>query len=157
MTTLRSRIDGTLPQDWTELYTLAALFDPDPGEWQSRALCAQVDPELFFPEKGGTDRPAKQVCQGCEVRPECLAYALEHGEHFGVWGGLSRPERLKLKQTGIVPVREPRPVETAAHERDVEVALLVAEGWTRGRMMAERGWSRAQIQTSRKRNLRGVA
>ncbi len=66
--------------------------------WQDRALCAQTDPEAFFPEKGGSTREAKQVCRGCEVRAECLEYALEHDERFGIWGGLSERERRRLKR-----------------------------------------------------------
>jgi WhiB family transcriptional regulator, redox-sensing transcriptional regulator len=66
--------------------------------WQERALCAQTDPEAFFPEKGGSTREAKKVCTGCEVRSECLEYALEHDERFGIWGGLSERERRKLKR-----------------------------------------------------------
>jgi WhiB family redox-sensing transcriptional regulator len=66
--------------------------------WQERALCAQTDPEAFFPEKGGSTREAKRVCGGCEVRSECLGYALEHDERFGIWGGLSERERRRLKR-----------------------------------------------------------
>jgi len=66
--------------------------------WQERALCAQTDPEAFFPEKGGSTREAKKVCTGCEVRGECLEYALAHDERFGIWGGLSERERRKLKR-----------------------------------------------------------
>jgi WhiB family transcriptional regulator, redox-sensing transcriptional regulator len=44
--------------------------------WQERALCAQTDPEAFFPEKGGSTREAKRVCLSCDVRSECLEYAL---------------------------------------------------------------------------------
>ena len=66
--------------------------------WQERALCAQTDPEAFFPEKGGSTREAKKVCTGCEVRAECLEYALENDERFGIWGGLSERERRKLKR-----------------------------------------------------------
>ena len=68
----------------------------EPG-WQDRALCAQTDPEAFFPEKGGSTREAKKVCRGCEVRVECLEYALTHCEEFGVWGGRSERERRALK------------------------------------------------------------
>ena len=71
--------------------------DDEPG-WQDRALCAQTDPEAFFPEKGGSTREAKKVCRGCEVRVECLEYALEHDERFGIWGGLSERERRRLKR-----------------------------------------------------------
>jgi WhiB family redox-sensing transcriptional regulator len=65
-------------------------------KWQDKALCAQVDPEIFFPEKGGSTREPKRVCQACEVRAECLEYALEHQEHFGIWGGFSERERRHL-------------------------------------------------------------
>ncbi len=73
-------------------------------EWQERALCAQTDPEAFFPEKGGSTREAKRICSGCDVRPECLEYALAHDERFGIWGGLSERERRRLRrgELGIV-------------------------------------------------------
>ena len=67
-------------------------------EWHERALCAQTDPEAFFPEKGGSTREAKKICTGCEVRAECLTYALAHDERFGIWGGLSERERRRLKR-----------------------------------------------------------
>jgi WhiB family transcriptional regulator, redox-sensing transcriptional regulator len=66
--------------------------------WQDRALCAQTDPEAFFPEKGGSTREAKRVCRSCEVRAECLEYALENDERFGIWGGLSERERRRIKR-----------------------------------------------------------
>ena len=66
--------------------------------WQDRALCAQTDPEAFFPEKGGSTREAKKVCRGCEVRAECLEFALAHDERFGIWGGMSERERRQLKR-----------------------------------------------------------
>lgn len=69
--------------------------------WQDQALCAQTDPESFFPEKGGSTREAKAVCQSCEVRAECLDYALANDERFGIWGGLSERERRKLKKSII--------------------------------------------------------
>ena len=74
--------------------------DSDDAElsWQERALCAQTAPEAFFPEKGGSTREAKKVCVSCEVRAECLEYALENDERFGIWGGLSERERRKLKR-----------------------------------------------------------
>src|SRR3712207_7677069 len=59
---------------------------------QERALCAETDPEAFFPEKGGSTREAKKICTGCEVRNDCLEYALANDERFGIWGGLSRSE-----------------------------------------------------------------
>ena len=71
------------------------------GEWAERALCAQTDPEAFFPEKGGSTREAKKVCLGCDVRSECLEYALANDERFGIWGGLSERERRRLKKSAV--------------------------------------------------------
>jgi WhiB family transcriptional regulator, redox-sensing transcriptional regulator len=70
-------------------------------DWQERALCAQTDPEAFFPEKGGSTREAKRICAGCEVRAECLEYALAFDERFGIWGGLSERERRRLKRGAV--------------------------------------------------------
>jgi len=67
-----------------------------PPEWMADGLCAQVDPELWFPEKGGSTREAKAVCGRCEVRPECLAYALAHDDRFGVWGGVAERDRRRM-------------------------------------------------------------
>ncbi|MEE8667472.1 MAG: WhiB family transcriptional regulator [Bifidobacterium mongoliense] len=63
--------------------------------WRQRALCSQTDPEVFFPEKGGSTKDAKQVCSRCEVREQCLQWALEHDERFGIWGGMSERERRR--------------------------------------------------------------
>lgn len=60
------------------------------------ALCAETDPDLFYPEKGGSTRDAKATCMRCEVRDSCLQAALDNGERFGIWGGLSERERRAL-------------------------------------------------------------
>jgi len=75
----------------------AAQADPS-GRWQERANCLGVDPDLFFPERGASTREAKSVCRGCEVRAECLEYALAQGEKFGIWGGLSERERRRVRR-----------------------------------------------------------
>lgn len=77
------------------------LLTADETDWHERALCAQTDPESFFPEKGGSTREAKKVCLSCGVRSECLEYALGHDERFGIWGGLSERERRKLKKRAV--------------------------------------------------------
>ena len=89
------------PYGTTRLYRGALKpLDRDTLEWQDAALCAQVDPNEWFPEKGKSTRQAKQVCRGCPVRAECLDYALEHGELYGVWGGLSPEERVIVNAGG---------------------------------------------------------
>jgi WhiB family redox-sensing transcriptional regulator len=72
-------------------------------DWRHRSACLDEDPELFFPI-GNTGpailqiEEAKQVCRRCEVREQCLAWALEAGQDHGVWGGLSEDERRALKR-----------------------------------------------------------
>jgi WhiB family transcriptional regulator, redox-sensing transcriptional regulator len=74
------------------------LAEAEPDTWQGQALCAQTDPEAFFPEKGGSTSAAKRICLGCPVRARCLDYAVAHDERFGIWGGLSERERRRLKR-----------------------------------------------------------
>lgn len=62
------------------------------------ALCAQTDPEMFYPEKlNNWAHKAKQVCEQCSIRVECLTWALENDEQYGIWGGLTPAERNKLR------------------------------------------------------------
>jgi WhiB family redox-sensing transcriptional regulator len=70
----------------------------EPVPWATEAKCLNADPDVFFPEKGGSTREAKRICGECTVRAECLEYALEHDERFGIWGGMSERERRKLKR-----------------------------------------------------------
>lgn len=66
-------------------------------KWMDGAACATTDPEMFYPEKGGVGaRDAKSVCLRCDVRTQCLEYALSNKEPFGVWGGKSEQERRKM-------------------------------------------------------------
>lgn len=71
----------------------------DPLAWQADALCAQTDPELFTPEKkgDGNSRAAKKICARCEMRAQCLAYALATGQ-AGTWGGTTERERRKMRR-----------------------------------------------------------
>jgi WhiB family redox-sensing transcriptional regulator len=68
------------------------------------ALCLQVDPEIWFPEKGASARDAKQVCAQCPLAAvelggngRCLEVALENNELYGVFGGLAPLERRRLR------------------------------------------------------------
>ncbi|ASN51445.1 WhiB family transcriptional regulator [Sinomonas sp. R1AF57] len=94
------------PADHTPKGVLIDLLhpgEPEEGElaWQAEALCAQTDPEAFFPEKGGSTRDAKKVCGSCTVRAQCLEYALANDERFGIWGGLSERERRRLRKRAV--------------------------------------------------------
>lgn len=66
------------------------------ADWRDLALCQYTDPDLFHPPKGGSSVQAKRVCRGCPVRVQCLEFALEHEERFGIYGGLSWPERRRI-------------------------------------------------------------
>lgn len=68
------------------------------GNWWDEANCLGVDPDLFFPERGASTREAKAVCRGCVVNDECLEYALQNSEKFGIWGGMSERERRRVRR-----------------------------------------------------------
>ena len=94
---------------------LPALGGADERDWRELALCAQVDPELWFPESGQPNGKAKLVCSWCDVKVECLAFALRANEQYGVWGGLSPDERRRLR-------RRQREAASVAVEADGEAA-----------------------------------
>jgi WhiB family redox-sensing transcriptional regulator len=67
-------------------------------DWTLRAACAGADnPDLWFPNQGTSNQPAKNVCARCPVRTDCLDYALDHQIRFGVWGGRSEKERKTMR------------------------------------------------------------
>lgn len=101
MTVVRRSLESVTPASNT----------PGPGElglhyppWMADALCAQTDPELFFPDKGGSSTAAKAICARCPVAAECLDYALADDQssyvspfYFGIWGGTTRTERQAIR------------------------------------------------------------
>ena len=98
---------------------------PEPARedlaWMDLALCAEVDWAIFFPEKGESTRPAKAVCGNCEVRAECLEWALQHEDisAHGIWGGVSERDRRHLKRGEPVrglPVPAARPARPALED-----------------------------------------
>jgi WhiB family redox-sensing transcriptional regulator len=92
---------GSRSGSWAERYDDEGSTD---ASWRLDALCAETDPEAFFPEKGGSTREAKRVCSGCAVRAECLEYALANDERFGIWGGLSERERRRVRLARRMPL-----------------------------------------------------
>lgn len=65
-------------------------------DW-AEAICRQIDPDLWFPEKGGSTREAKAICATCSLQGPCLEYALRTDERFGIWGGASERDRRKMR------------------------------------------------------------
>ena len=75
----------------------------DTSDWRAFALCAQTDPELWFPEMGESRvliAAAKRICNQCPVKDECLEEGIETYPASGIWGGYTirglRTVRLKL-------------------------------------------------------------
>lgn len=70
--------------------------------WRDHAACTDSDPGLFFPDPGDpvANLDAARVCAGCEVRDDCLRYALNRRIEHGVWGGLSEQQRANLRRRG---------------------------------------------------------
>ena len=64
-------------------------------DWTSLAACKRSDPDELFVQ-GAAQNRAKTVCQGCPVKSECLADALDNRVEFGVWGGMTERERRAL-------------------------------------------------------------
>jgi WhiB family transcriptional regulator, redox-sensing transcriptional regulator len=70
--------------------------------WQDYANCRGADADLFFPERGASTRKAKAICNACDVKAECLDFAIVQGEKFGIWGGMSERERRRVRRQRIV-------------------------------------------------------
>lgn len=72
--------------------------------WRDQAACIGDDTERFFPagstggEAAGHIAEAKEVCASCKARQQCLDYALDKGQHDGIWGGLTEDERRTLRR-----------------------------------------------------------
>lgn len=84
---------STSTEATAQVFHLDSLYN-----WRDDGLCAQTDPEAFFPNKGESVAPAKAICARCPVIDRCLEYALDNDERFGVWGGTSERERRRLRR-----------------------------------------------------------
>jgi WhiB family transcriptional regulator, redox-sensing transcriptional regulator len=76
-------------------------YVPNLTDWQAEALCAEIDPDLMFPERGITARKPRKVCAACTVRVECLEWALSlraEDDEYGVLGGMTATERRSLRR-----------------------------------------------------------
>lgn len=82
--------------------TIHSPAEPD-SWWRDRARCAETDPETFFPDTDRDLRLPKQVCRHCPARAQCLAWALEHDERYGIWGGLTGRERRRILHGAPLP------------------------------------------------------
>jgi len=102
-------VTGTNPRLIDLFAVLKPSAAPEDLSWQDQAVCGEIGGDFWFPEKGGSTREPKKVCRACPVRSDCLEYALNHDERFGVWGGMSERERRRLKRPQPVGRRSEAP------------------------------------------------
>ena len=100
------------------------LIPAGEATWRDLARCAEVGGDFWFPEKGGSARRAKAVCRSCEVRAECLQWALDHDEEHGIWGGMSTEERHRLAGQ-----RAPRMCRSGLHLMDEANTYVYPNRW----------------------------
>jgi len=79
----------------------ASVVVPNRGGWRTRAACSAADPDLFFPDRAGTDiSAAAAICAGCPVRAECHEFAEVTKQAHGVWAGVDRGDPKARRKTG---------------------------------------------------------
>ncbi len=88
-------------------------------DWRDRGLCAEADPDFWFPPEKTSPMGAQRECCRCPVMTECLEYALTNPgkAEYGVWGGLSERERRLLQDRPAPAVIDPLPVTALAQKR----------------------------------------
>ena len=67
-------------------------------EWFKEARCRGLKPDMFFPTSGRPNFSVTSLCESCPVQQDCLNYALEHDELEGIWGGLGKKDRVRLRR-----------------------------------------------------------
>jgi WhiB family redox-sensing transcriptional regulator len=88
-------------------------FDWDDDNWRQQASCQKADSDLFFPIGNSGSaveqiESAKEVCEACSVRVECLTFALRTNQEAGIWGGTSEDERPKIHKRWLADRRRER-------------------------------------------------
>lgn len=107
----RASLDGPIRsfREPSAIASLVEVYGRSAPDWHADAICHQTSPDHFFPPKGGSTAVARRVCwgapgqPGCAARAECLKWALDNGERFGVWGGMTERERRIMLKKGHSP------------------------------------------------------
>ena len=106
------------------------------ARWRELAACRGTDLEVFFPGRGESAGPARQVCAACPVRQPCLDYAITNRIVHGIWGGLTERERRALQS---------RWVRASRRERDEAIATASAAGYTKASIGRTFGLARISV------------
>lgn len=97
---------------------LQALYESDYGRpllWQREGTCAQTDPEAFFPDSVKESRNPTKICISCPVIRDCLVFAIENDEEYGVWGGIDFTHRESSRNTVIRAHNRPEEIKQIAN------------------------------------------
>jgi WhiB family redox-sensing transcriptional regulator len=124
-------VTGRLPR-YTNLPAPARFA----ARWRRQAACHGTDLNLFYPERGQSAGPARQICATCPVRQPCLEYALSNRIISGIWGGLTERERRPLQSDWIQAERR---------ERDRAIRAADAAGYTTAAIGRSFGLSRTSV------------
>ena len=106
------------------------------ARWRELAACHGADLNLFFPERGESAEPARQVCAACPVRQPCLDYAISNRITHGIWGGLTERDRRALRSFWVRATRR---------ERDEAIAAASAAGYTKASIGRTFGLARTSV------------
>jgi WhiB family redox-sensing transcriptional regulator len=106
------------------------------ARWRELAACRGADLEVFFPGRGETAGPARQVCAACPVRQPCLDYAITNRIACGIWGGLTERERRALRSGWVSATRR---------QRDKAIAAASAAGYTKASIGRAFGLARTSV------------
>ena len=106
------------------------------ARWREQAACRGARIEVFFPGRGETAGPARQVCAQCPVRQQCLEFAVSNRIVYGIWGGLTGPERRAL---------QPGWLRAARRDRDEAILAADAAGFTAEEIARSFGLSRMTV------------
>ena len=106
------------------------------ARWRELAACRSTDQGVFFPERGESAGPARQVCSACPVRQPCLDYAITNRIAYGVWGGLTERERRVLRSSWVRALRR---------ERDRAIVAAETDGYTAAAIGRTFGLSRTSV------------
>lgn len=116
-------------------------LETDPLAWSRFARCDSADPDLFFPPDGADNRLAKSICTSCPVRRQCLDYALETKQKYGIWGGMTEAQRRRIRRDARAnhparqrPLPDRRAPATVATPVDVTAGPAAQVSITRGHL-----------------------
>lgn len=78
----------------------ARTASPNDPAWRTEARCRGVDPDAMFPSPIEPADMPLALCRGCDVQPQCLAFALNAGDtETGIWGATTPRERRAMLVT----------------------------------------------------------